>query len=255
MNEWVRNQTRGLIDSILSQPPSPDTRALLLNAIYFKDKWEHQFDKGKTAKQTFYNKGLQSGNEPVSDFMRSFGERWYYKELQIGDEPVQVLELPYKNGNRSMLVFLPEKKDGLTSMLSASNFTAAFSHALSSVSNMWRSKVNVFLPKFELTTKYALKSTLRGMGITDIFDPAKVDLSGITEQEKLVVSAVTHKAYVKVDEEGTEAAAVTSIGAMAVMAVIPSRPPIVFRADHPFLFLIRDRVNGLILFMGKVEEL
>lgn len=255
VNQWVKNQTRGLIDSILSQVPSSDTRVILLNAIYFKDKWQHQFVKELTGKRKFYNKGLQTGNGAVTDFMMSLDDHWSYKDLQISGEQVQVLEMPYESGNRSMLIFLPEKKDGLTTMLSASNFTDAFSEALTSINDMRRPKVNVYIPKFELKTEYSLKPTLQSLGITDVFDPTKADLSGITEKEKLVVSKVTHKAYVKVDEEGTEAAALTAIQTVAVMAYFPQPPPIVFRADHPFLFLIRDRVTGLILFMGKVEEL
>ena len=162
----------------------------------------------------------------------------------------QGLEMPYVGDDLSMCVFLPRNHDGL----------AAFEKALTaevltqSLRRMrYRRKVHVYVPKFKMTSKFRLDQTLKAMGMSDAFSP-KADFSGMNGKKyDLYISAVIHKAFVDVNEEGTEAAAATAVVIKTRSAIRP-RPTPVFRADHPFLFLIRHKPTGSILFMGRVTN-
>ena len=161
---------------------------------------------------------------------------------------MQLLELPYVGDDLSMVVLLPRAIDGLASLEGLLN-EPTLDRWLAQARNQ---KVNVFLPKFKLTAQFSLAQTLAGMGMTEAFSPS-ADFSGMDGARDLCISAVVHKAFVDVNEEGTEAAAATGT-MMRSMAVIRPLPIPVFRADHPFLFLIRDTHSGSILFLGRVVD-
>ncbi|HSY43034.1 MAG TPA: serpin family protein, partial [Candidatus Acidoferrum sp.] len=161
---------------------------------------------------------------------------------------LQVLELPYTGGEVSMVVLLPTKVDGigeLEKQLTTPNLAKWTAHFESQ-------KVRVFLPKFKVTSEFSLGDTLAAMGMPDAFMYGKADFSGMDGKQDLFIGKVVHKAYVDVDEDGTEAAAATAV-VMTLAAAMPAEP-LVFRADHPFLFLIRDNQTGSILFLGRVMD-
>jgi serpin B len=168
---------------------------------------------------------------------------YHYAELS----DLQILEFPYVGGDLSMLVLLPRQKDGLGNLeteLTAQNLATW-------MANLQSEKVEVFLPKFKITSEFSLADTLGRMGMPDAFIYGRADFSGMDGRQDLYVSAVAHQAFVEVNEEGTEAAAVTAV--LMMPGGLP--PPLpVFRVDHPFLFLIRDNRNGSVLFMGRVTN-
>jgi len=166
-----------------------------------------------------------------------------YSEAQS----LQIIELPYAGRSTSMLLLLPREIDGLDDVeasLSAESLT------------QWKTrfremKVQVYLPKFTMTSQFRLDQTLQAMGMTDAFKPSQANLAGMTGKPELYVSAVIQKTYVEVNEKGTEAAAATGVGATKARGL--TEPP-VFRADHPFLFLVQENLTGSILFMGRVTD-
>jgi serpin B len=166
----------------------------------------------------------------------------------------QALEMPYEKGEISMLILLPDNVDGLPALersLSASNL-AKWMTSLN-----YQHEVIVYLPRFKITQQFELSSTLESLGMKTAFDSNTADFSGMTGDKSLVISAAIHKAYIDVDENGTEAAAATAVVMQMAMAMpqrTPPPPPIYFTADHPFLFLIRDNASGAILFMGRVTD-
>lgn len=168
-------------------------------------------------------------------------EKFGYMEA----EGLQGLEMPYVDNELSMVILLPQKVDGLPDLekkLTEGNLAQW-------LAGLHKQQVIVAVPRFKMTQQFGLAETLRSMGMTDAFSIQKADFSGITGTRDLFISAVVHKAYVDVNEEGTEAAAATGIG--MAMTAMPHKMP-VFRADHPFIFLIRDNKNGGILFIGRV---
>jgi serpin B len=164
----------------------------------------------------------------------------------------QELELPYEGDDLAMVVLLPKQTDGLPAL--EQRFTAA-------AAQQWidelapAHKVILTLPRFTMTQQFELSGTLSAMGMPQAFTPA-ADFSGMTGKPELSISAAIHKAFIDVNEEGTEAAAATSTVMVATAMLRPAQepPPIIFRADHPFLFMIRDTKTGGILFMGRVED-
>jgi serine protease inhibitor len=244
INAWVSAQTKDKINNLI--PPgalSGATRLVLVNAIYFKGRWSSPFKPHQTASAPFF----VTANKKVQTPMMHIQERFRYAEN--GD--CQLLELPYASDSRpglSMIVLLPRKMDGLK-QLEKSFEATAFNHWLESASF---EKVNVFLPKFKLTSEFQLGPTLAALGMTQPFT-AQADFSGMDGAKDLFISSVVHKAYVDVNEEGTEAAAATGV-VVGMNAVMRPRPVPVFRADHPFVFMIRDERSGSILFLGRTEN-
>ena len=162
----------------------------------------------------------------------------------------QALEIPYQTGELSMIVFLPKDIAGLTAL--EQSFTAA--NAQKWLAQLqFTDKVHVTFPKFKMTDQFGLNDALSALGMRQAFEKSAADFSGMTGGRDLLISAAVHKAYISVDEKGTEAAAATGI-IMEATAMRNEPPPIVFRADHPFLFLIRDNKSGGILFMGRVTD-
>src|SRR3984957_17352251 len=244
INQWVEQKTANKIKDLL-QPGSirPTTRLVLTNAIYFKGDWQSQFDKAQTKDEDFHLSPAQSKKAPL---MHREGGFNYFD-----GKTFQVLEIPYQSKELSMVIFLPNDVGGLPALenlLTALN-TMQWLGQLSPVT-----KVIVTLPKFKTTQQFELGGTLAAMGMPQAFT-SSADFSGMTGKKDFAISAVIHKAYIDVNEEGTEAAAATAVTmrAMAIRAPNPAPPP-VFRADHPFVFLIRDNRSNSILFMGRVAD-
>jgi serpin B len=213
---------------------------VLTNAIYFKALWDIPFSRQMTAPGDFH----ASATSQVRVDMMNLSARFRYFE----DGGLQALELPYKGQTLAMVVLLPKSKDGLT-QLEASLTASKLENWLSKLSSR---KVDLSLPKFKLTEECELHEPLSELGMPVAFDSATADFSGITGKRDFAISAVIHKAFVEVEEKGTEAAAATGVAFKA--AAVIATPPIVFRADHPFFFLIRDTRTGSILFLGRLAK-
>ena len=238
INKWVEQKTQDKIKDLLSPGSiNPLVRLILVNAIYFKGKWYSEFDKNLTKEDDFF---LPDG-EKVKVNMMTKKETCKYAE----NDELQVLELEYKTSNISMVLFLPRQRNGLSMLESKLNM-----ETMQSLLNSMRMKeIKVFLPRFTFTSQFSLSSVLKTIGMQDAFDPMKADFTGISKSDKLFIFDVLHKAFVEVNEEGTEAAAAT--GVIVGITCVPAEP-VVFRADHPFLFAIRERTAGSILFIGRV---
>ena len=235
VNGWVDTKTKGKIDKIIEQV-NPEDVMYLLNAIYFNGEWKYRFDATNTMNLPFTKEDKTVVQVPTMMIENPFN---YYS-----DRNFQMLEMPYGSGKYSMLVFLPEtgKTTGdVISLLNPENINGW-------LQKMTEQKKVVYLPKFEFAFDNSLVDELSALGMTDAFDDAKANLTGISEEARLVISEVMHKAYIKVDERGTEAAAVTGI----TIGVTSAGPDNSFRADHPFVFAIRDKDTQAILFIGKV---
>jgi len=244
INRWVEQQTKDRIQNLIAPGVlSRETRLALVNAIYFKGDWQTQFAKAQTTDEDFHVSAAQATKAPLMHLEQGFN--------YLDGGTFQALEIPYKSGELSMVVFLPNTVDGLQAMeqaMTASNTTqwmTRLRHA---------SKVILTMPKFKMTQQFGLSSTLATMGMPLAFDEHAADFTGMTEKRELYISAVIHKAYIDVNEEGTEAAAATGVVISRALAAQRPQPPIVFRADHPFVFLIRDNRSGSILFMGRVTD-
>jgi serpin B len=241
INRWVAEATKERIQNIM--PPeslSALTRLVLANAIYFKGAWQNPFEKSDTTEQPFYVLGNRERDVPM---MHRFDTVRYMAESEF-----QAIELPYRGGQVSMVILLPREIDGCSQL--EARLTPAFISA--SLGQMKRKDVEIFLPRFKLESGFSLNDTLARMGMPDAFSP-KADFSGIDGDRWLFISGIFHKAWGEVNEEGTEAAAATCV-AVAGCIVEPPPPPPVFRADHPFVFFIRDTRSGSILFLGRFAE-
>ena len=238
INAWVEKETQGKIKDLL-QPGvlGALTRLVLTNAIYFKGTWASQFEEGATREEPFTLATGQQVKVPMMNKTEKFG----YTEA----EDFQALELPYAGDDLSMVVFLPRTVDGLPALeekLSLENLERW-------LGGLRRRQVQVSLPRFTMTSQFGLQEVLKSLGITDAFSLPPADFSGMNGRTDLFISAVVHKAFVDVNEEGTEAAAATAV--VAVTSAARPEPVPVFRADHPFIFLIRDTRSGSVLFMGR----
>jgi serpin B len=238
INAWVEQQTNDKIkDLIPAGALNADTRLVLANAIYFKGDWQTPFDKQETQKAAFH---LTADKTADVDMMY---QQKHFRFARIDD--ALLLEMPYKSGDLSMVVLLPTKVDGLPSLeksLTAENYDKWLAALRSR-------DVRVWFPKFNATQQIGLASPLSAMGMPLAFS-SNADFSGMDGKRDLFISAVIHKAFVDVDEKGTEAAAATGI-VMSATAIARPVEPEEFKADHPFVFLLRDTRSGIILFMGR----
>jgi serpin B len=249
INAWVEGRTEHRIKDLLPpQAITTDTRLVLVNAIYFLAEWASPFTKEGTSPQDFT---VGATKKPVPTMHGS--KRYRYAKA----DNVAVLELPYRGNDTAMLVILPDRADGLADLERTIDATklAAWSGALEA------DEVIVSLPKFVVDPKepLALAQQLAALGMRAAFDPSTADFFGIATPpdpaKRLFISAVFHKAFVKVDEKGTEAAAATAVVAMdGAGAPPPHKEPIRFTADHPFMFAIVDTTSGLVLFLGRVAD-
>jgi serpin B len=238
INQWVSQETQNKINDILPAGSIDTlTRLVLSNAIYFKADWSNEFDKSLTKEDVFH---LATGDTTTVSMMNRTGFYNY-----VSGNGYQVLEIPYAGEQLSMLIILPDEgKFAEVASSLDSTTVAAF------VSSLQSNNADVTLPKFTFEYDLGLKSWLQQMGMVDAFDPTKADFSGMDGKKDLYISDVLHKAFVAVDEAGTEAAAATTV--IVGVTSMPAEPLITFKADRPFIFLIRDITTGTILFLGNM---
>ena len=243
INQWVEDKTRHKITEIIG-PRGLDesTRMVLVNAIYFNGTWATPFPESATQPDKFYARPDASITVP---FMHMRGQFSYTENDQL-----QLVALPYAGRKLEMLILLPRSRDGI-GPLETSLTPASLSAWISEMRNQ---QVDLALPKFKLSSGFKLAHALAALGMKDAFDPDRADFSGMDGHPHwLFISDVLHKACIDVNEKGTEAAAATAV-VMTLGAARPVEPPREFRADHPFLFLIRDSTTGSMLFMGRVAK-
>jgi len=238
INDWVSHQTEGCIEDLIPEGALDElTRLVLTNAIYFNAAWEYPFNKGMTIDELFY---LLDGGQATVPMMRQTESLGY-----TDGEGYQAVELPYDGGELSMVILLP-----------ASGGFKAFEVGLHAqqvsdiISSLQATRVTLTMPRFEFDSEFSLKDTLDWMGMPIAFSPDEADFSGMTGNRELFISNVIHKAFVAVDEAGTEAAAATAV--IVGTTSIPVEPPVEVTIDRPFIFLIRDIETGAILFVGRV---
>ncbi len=246
INEWVEDKTNDRIKELIKKGIiDTDTCLVITNAIYFKGKWVWQFDKGKTSEADFKT---SSGDIVRVDMMQRTDEDAIYGYAETGD--LQLLRMPYKHDSGkelSMLVLLPKEND---IGVAGETLTTAGLKALKN--SMKNSRVKVYFPKFKIETGYELSKTLSDMGMPTAFSGG-ADFSGMDGTGGLFITDVVHKAFVEVNEEGTEAAAATAV--IMGKGFSPQEEPVpVFRADHPFVFMIQDDETGNILFIGRISN-
>ncbi len=248
VNEWVEGRTEHRIKDLI--PPGavkPDTRLVLVNAIYFLGNWAYPFEHEATHPAPFHVTASVTKDVPTMNRTGGFGI--------VQKEGVTALEIPYKGGEMSMMLLVPDEVDGIAKVESALDTKKL--NAL--VSAMKNERVWVALPKFEVNPagSLALGETLKAMGMPLAFDRQKADFTGIANppdpDDRLVIAEVFHKGFVKVDEKGTEAAAATAVMAMRAGSMAQA-PPRQLKVDRPFLFLIRDNASGLVVFLGRVSD-
>jgi serpin B len=250
INDSAAEQTHGKIDTVVAPDEiTPLTRVMLASAVYFKGAWEHAFERAQTDKQPFH---VSAEKTVDGDLMHQTAEFGYAHQ-----DGVRVLVMPYRGRELSMVVILPDEKEGLSAVeerLDDEMLTGWIAAPEKKVVEL-----PVWLPRFKFESGHDLESTLAKLGVTTAFDPTEADLSRIDGVRptsagagRLYVDQIWQQALIEVNEEGTEAAAVTRIEATETDKG-PRDPP-QFRADHPFLFLIRENTNGLILFLGRVVD-
>jgi serpin B len=236
INEWVSDQTEGRIKDLIPQGAITElTRLVLTNAIYFNAAWQYPFDEDMTANGPFY---LLDGGQVTVPMMKQT-ESFGYTE----GEGYQAVELLYDGGELSMVILLPE--DGNFEPFEEGLQAQQVSDIISGLQN---AEVALTMPRFEFDSEFSLKDTLADMGMRDAFSD-DADFSGMTGKRELLISKVVHKAFVAVDEAGTEAAAATAV--IMDATAMPAQP-VEVAIDHPFIFLIRDIETGAVLFVGRV---
>ncbi|XP_058412568.1 serpin B12 isoform X1 [Diceros bicornis minor] len=245
INFWVESQSQGKIKEVFSKDALTNATVLVLvNAVYFKAKWEKYFDCENTVDASF------SLNENEKKTVKMMNQKDLFRIGFIEELKAQILEMRYIKGELSMFILLPscsaDNVKGLEEL--ERNITYEKLVAWSSSENMSEERVAVSLPQFALEDSYDLNSILQDMGITDIFDETKADLTGISRSPNLYLSKVVHKTFVEVNENGTQVAAAS--GAVGMEKGTPSW--VTFNANHPFLFFIRHNKTQTILFYGRV---
>lgn len=273
INEWVSAMTNGCINNLLSPGAvSDESRLVLVNAVYFLAEWHSKFEKSSTKIAPFHISDSSTLEVEMMQQCQSFR----YGEF----DDVTVLEIPYRGPNEIfvhgeddpfflenpnlgddeivpgwprnfvMTLLLPRMIDGLTALESSLTI-----ELLNQWTQVREHEVDVKLPKFQIESTLGLKKSLASLGVTAAFDSHRSDFQRITDDpDGLVIDEAIHKAFVRVDEEGTEAAAATAVGLRMGGFPIEKEEPKVFHADHPFLFMIRERLSGLIHFVGRVAS-
>lgn len=276
INAWVGEHTREKIKDIIPAGAlTALTRLVIANAIYFKGTWSQPFDAEQTKPAPFTTSDLKQHAAPLMqrhgfaagryaafnadgslfDTPRMVDESFHEERGYPDRDGFQVAELPYNGDRLSMMIVLPRRADGLAPLVKS--LTAEKLQACAE--QLAKRSFHISLPRFKLETTYELNKPLQRMGMQQAFDSEKADFSGLTESRdpdhELHVSIVLHKAFVDVNEQGTEAAAATIVAMEARAAFTPQQPFVPsFTADHPFLFVIREKDSGMVLFMGKVEK-
>jgi serine protease inhibitor len=239
INSWVKENTRGKIEQVVGEL-KPNDVMFLINAIYFKGNWTKKFDKAKTVERPFY---LSNGSQKQHPMMSQSGRYRYYD-----NETFQAVSLPYGKGRMSLYVFLPRKDINIDT----------FQQQLANEN--WQQWMNQFqmrqgsvqLPRFKFDYDIQLNNALKSLGMDAAFDGSRADFSNMSSAS-LVINEVKHKTFVEVNEQGTEAAASTSVGMALTSARMPDEP-FQMVVDRPFFCAIRDNQTGTILFMGSIKE-
>ena len=239
INMWCAQKTNDKITSILDVI-SEDAVMYLINAVYFKSKWQFEFDKKDTKKEKFT---LENGAQVNLDMMNQTATLPYY-----ANEMLQCIEMPYGNQAFSMVAILPNEGITLDDLVNHLDHNA-WENILS---NLWERNVQIKFPRFKQECKFQLREPIYNLGMHLIFLEGG-NLNGIAEDPELCVSRIIHKTFVEVNEEGTEAAAVTAIEVVAT-SVGPPSGPISFFANRPFLYLIKEKSTGAILFIGRMDQ-
>jgi serpin B len=237
INNWVKESTGGKIDKIVENI-DPRTIMYLINAIYFKGSWQYQFDKNKTTDDLFKK---ESGGT-VQCKMMNMETDFYISS----NDTFTMLDIPYGKGNFSMTILLPAKEKTVKDVVGILT-DAAWKNSLNSLSKM---KKQLYMPRFKMEYKIKLNETLKALGMEIAFDPYNANFKKIYEGVgNAYISSVDHKTFVDVNEEGTEAAAVTS-----VTVGVTSIQDNIIKLDRPFIFVIREKTSNCILFIGKLED-
>ena len=243
INQWVEEKTNAKIRDILdSGAVRPDTKVVLVNAVYFKGLWEEEFSKEHSRDWDFK---ISTSDTCKVTLMNKTARFMYAKCEELA---CQVVKLKYKQSDLAMVIFLPDEVDGLPDLVNKLD-VVQLKRCTTMLSNM---KVRVSIPKFTADCKFGLNHVLGKLGVSSLFSSQDADLSGVTGNKGLYITEAIHQAFVDVNEQGTEAAAATAM----VMAptCIPVMPPPHFLADHPFLFVIQHGQSNLILFAGKIAK-
>ena len=238
INGWVKENTRGKIDQIINQI-KPEDVLFLINAVYFKGNWTKPFDKSQTTERPFY---LSNGTQKQHPMMSQSGKYRYYE-----NEEFQAVNLPYGKGRMSLYVFLPKKNtnlDAFQQQLSLENWQQW-------TSQFHQQQGSIQLPRFKFEYNIQLNNALKALGMEEAFS-AKANFSNMTSAA-VAINQVKHKTFVEVNEEGTEAAAATSVGVALTSAQMPQEP-FQMVVERPFFCAIRDNQTGTILFMGSIKE-
>jgi serine protease inhibitor len=239
INGWVSDRTEGKIERIIDQVQA-EAVLFLINAIYFKGDWTHKFDKRKTREDSFM---LLDGREQQHPMMVQSGEFPYYETRDF-----QAIMLPYGDRRLSMTVFLPAEN----SSLAAFQERLDYEHWTEWKKQFRKKEGRIVLPRFKLEYEVSLNDPLKQLGMTLAFDPRRADFSAMCPDARVNIDEVKHKTFVEVNEEGTEAAAVTGV-TMTLTAFMPSQP-FSMVVDRPFFCMITDHKTGLVLFMGSIVE-
>ena len=242
INGWVNEKTNGKIEKIVDDVINPLTMMFLINAIYFKGTWTYEFDESQT-KDDFFT--LPDGSKKSCKMMTQEGEFQYFE-----NDDFQAIDLPYGDGDFRMTIFLPRRDknvDSLIAELNQENWNRW-------INSFGKQKLTLQLPKFTLEYEIELNDVLKTLGMEIAFDSSQADFTKMYKEEEvfanLYISKVKHKTFVEVNEEGTEAAAVTSVE--MTLTAAPFR--LLMRVDRPFIFAIRENHSGTILFIGKIVE-
>lgn len=240
INKWVEGKTHEKIKDLIQPGVLDDTtRMVLVNAIYFYGQWLYEFKKEDTYDEPF---SLLDGSQVNVPMMHHTEHHNYYK-----GEIYEALELEYKDCEVVMDIILPE-------MGKFTEFESQLSNMILEeiITNMKPTEIILTMPKFKSDATFELSKTLKAMGMTDAFNPNAADFSGMDGEKDLFISEVIHKAYVAVDEKGTEAAAATAV--VMKLSAAPVEQGIVVKIDRPFIYMIRDKKSGAVLFLGRVLD-
>jgi serpin B len=243
INGWIEEKTGGKIQDLIANGVlGPSTAMVLTNAVYFKARWMSQFSKDATETAEFY-----TSPEVVStaSLMKKI-ETYEYFENDL----IQAVKLPYLRGAYSMTLMLPKERFGIGAL--EESIVSGSQNVVTR--DMEKRLVELYIPKFKIESRFSLNRTISGLGAPSAFIPSAADFSGINGRGDLFISDAIHSAYIDVGEEGTEAAGATAIAARATSIMLDTAEPMIFRADHPFLFFIKDEMSGAILFMGKAAR-
>ncbi|CAN8033036.1 unnamed protein product [Ixodes persulcatus] len=244
IDQWVKQETKGKIQNIVGGSLPEDTAMFLISAVYFKGTWVTKFDSAKTKPRPFYNHGTESSDRQTMELMSQV------KFGRLDSLRSRAVEIPYKGDRVSMVVLLPDSNTGLPRL--RDGLTAEVLKELAD--RMWWTTVEIRLPKFEQVKEYNFVPILQKLGLKSLFTAA-ADLSRAADPG-LFVSDVKHKAMIEVTEEGTVAAAVTTVRNVNGRGRSIAAPQIWrFHVDHPFIFYIRDKVTNRVLFMGEINRL